>query len=57
VTYEKDRIPEWYEVENDMFGIPFLRRKMTPEDKNADRLAFIIGLPVVIGIILYFAFH
>jgi len=54
---DRDKIPEGYEVETDMFGFPFLQRKQTPEDKKDDRLAFFIGLPFVIGAVLYFAFQ
>lgn len=54
---DKDKVPDGYEVDTDVFGFPCLKRKMTSEDKQADRLAFFVCLPLVIGIILYLALH
>ena len=49
----KDKIPEGYEVKTNMFGAPFLDRKLTEEDKLAQRRLFIPGLLLIAGIIVY----
>jgi len=48
---EKDKVPDGYEVETDMFGFPFLQRKQTPEEKSAERILLVPGLLLIAAVI------
>lgn len=51
---DPNKVPEGYEVDTDMFGFPFLRRKYTPLERKlsaAFSCLFVIG---VLGFAIWF---
>ena len=52
--FDPNKVPEGYEVDADMFGFPFLRRKYTPLERKlsaAFGCLFVIG---VLGLAIWF---
>ena len=52
---EKDRVPEGYEVATDMFGSPYLQRKLSPrQSRVADAIGLILFAIFVVLSAVYF---
>ena len=52
---EKDRVPEGYEVATDMFGSPYLQRKLSPrQSRIADTVGVILFVLFAAIVVLYF---
>jgi len=51
VDYDKDRVPEGYEVQTDMFGFPFLVRKV--DDRTPGWLKAVLAVVVLLACIKF----
>ena len=50
---DEKKIPEGYELKNDMFGEPYLQRKPTPWQKRLAELIFIPVLLLIAAVICW----
>lgn len=53
---DEKKIPEGYELKNDMFGEPYLQRKPTPRQRRLAELIFVPALILIVLLICWIVF-